>query len=155
MSTAEERIRELGLELPQQSSPAANYVSAARTGNLLFLSGHGATVRDGKRGYIGKVGAELSAEQGYQAARDVCLNCLSTIRTFAGSLDKVTRVVKVLGFVNSAVGFQEQPKVINGASDLLVEVFGERGRHARSAVGMAELPFGMAVEIEMVVELND
>lgn len=151
----EEKIRALGMELPTQATPAANYVSAVRTGNLLFVSGHGPLVIDGVRQFIGKVGGDLTLQQGYQAAKQVCLNCLATIKTQIGDLDKVKRVVKVLGMVNGAPGFDQQPRVINGASDLLVELFGERGRHSRSAVGVAELPFGMAVEIEMIVEVED
>jgi enamine deaminase RidA (YjgF/YER057c/UK114 family) len=151
----EEKIRALGLELPVQATPAANYVSAVRTGNLLFVSGHGTLVIDGVRQFVGKVGSDLTMEQGYEAAKQVCLNCLSTIKTNTGDLDKVTRVVKLLGMVNGAPDFDQHPKVINGASDLLVEIFGERGRHARSAVGMGNLPFGMAVEIEMIVEVED
>ncbi len=151
----EEKIASLGLELPPPPSPAANYVGAVRTGNLLFVSGHGPRVVDGRRQHVGKVDRDLTLEQAYAAARDVCLNCLATVQANLGDLDKVSRVVKLLGFVNSSPGFQNQPRVINGASDLLVEVFGERGRHARSAVGMAELPFGIAVEIEMVLEVAD
>jgi enamine deaminase RidA (YjgF/YER057c/UK114 family) len=133
----------------------ANYVSAVRTGNLLFLSGHGPVRAQGKPSARGKLGKDLSTEQGYHIAREVGLNLLASARTALGSLDKVTRVVKVLGMVNSAEGFQEQPKVINGFSDLMVEVFGEViGKHARSAVGMAELPSGIPVEIEMILEVE-
>lgn len=153
--SAEERIRSLGLTLPAAPSPMANYLGAVRAGSLLFVSGHGPRAADGSNPYIGKVGSDLSLEQGYEAARLVCLNCLGTIKAHLGDLDKVKRVVKLLGFVNSAPGFEQQPKVINGASDLLVEIFGDRGRHARSAVGMAELPAGIAVEIEMIVEVED
>ncbi len=151
----EEKIASLGLELPPPPTPAANYVGAVRTGNLLFVSGHGPRVVDGHRQHVGKVDRDLTLEQAYAAARDVCLNCLATAKAVLGDLDKVSRVVKLLGFVNSSPGFHNQPRVINGASDLLVELFGERGRHARSAVGMAELPFGIAVEIEMVLEVAD
>lgn len=150
----EEKIAALGLTLPEVPVPLANYVSAVRTGNLLFVSGHGPRAADGSNAFVGKVGGDLNQEEGYQAARLVCLNCLATIRAQVGNLDSVSQVVKLLGFVNSAPGFEDQPKVINGASDLLVEVFGERGKHARSAVGMAELPGGIAVEIEMVVEVS-
>ena len=124
-----------------------------RTGNLLFVSGHG-PIRDGKATARGKVGKDLSVEQGYQVAREVGLSLLATVRANLGSLDKVRRVVKVLGMVNSADGFGDQPKVINGFSDLMVEVFGDNGRHARSAVGMAELPSGIPVEIEMILEVE-
>jgi enamine deaminase RidA (YjgF/YER057c/UK114 family) len=153
MTQVEAKLAELGLELPTPPSPLANYVRAVRTGNLVFLSGHGPT-RDGKPAYVGKVGADLDVETGYQAARLVMLNCLASLREEIGDLDRVTRVVKLLGMVNSAPDFGRQPEVINGASDLLVELFGERGRHARSAVGMASLPRGIAVEIELIVEVG-
>ena len=125
-----------------------------RVDNLLFVSGHG-PVRDGKATMRGKLGKDLSVEEGYQVARDVGLSLLATVRANLGSLDKVRRVVKVLGMVSSAEGFGDQPKVINGFSDLMVEVFGEGiGKHARSAVGMAELPVGIPVEIEMILEVE-
>jgi enamine deaminase RidA (YjgF/YER057c/UK114 family) len=151
----EEKIASLGLTLPTAPAPLANYVGAVRTGNLLFVSGHGPRDASGKNAHTGKVGGEVSLEQGREAARLVCLNCLATVKTALGDLDKVQRVVKLLGFVNSAPGFEAQPQVINGASDLLVELFGERGRHARSAVGMAELPLDFPVEIEVIVEVRD
>ena len=152
---AEATLKAKNITLPKQSTPMANYVSAVRTGNLLFLSGHGPERTDGKPSARGKLGKDLSTEQGYKVAREVGLNLLASARTSLGSLDKVKRVVKVLGMVNSAEGFQEQPKVINGFSDLMVEVFGETvGKHARSAVGMAELPMGIPVEIEMVLEVE-
>ena len=151
---AEARLKEKNITLPQPPKPMANYVGAVRTGNLLFLSGHG-PMRDGQAPATGKVGRELSVEQGYQAAREVGLNLLATTRAALGSLDRVKRVVKVLGMVNSAEGFGDQPRVINGCSDLMVEVFGEEiGKHARSAVGMAGLPIGIPVEIEMVLEVE-
>ena len=151
---AEARLKELKLTLPQLPKPMANYVGAVRVGNLLFVSGHG-PMRDGRPIQRGKLGKDLSVEQGYQAAREVGLNLLSTVRGTLGSLDKVKRVVKVLGMVSSAEGFGDQPKVINGFSDLMVEVFGEAiGKHARSAVEMAELPMGIPVEIEMVLEVE-
>ncbi len=152
----EKKLAELGLTLPPSPSPVANYVPAVRSGNLLFVSGHGpAYVKDGKIEYIrGKLGRELTVEDGYQAAKHVMLNILQSIKGVVGDLDKVRRVIKVLGFVNCTEDFPDQPKVINGASDLLVALYGERGRHARSAVGMQQLPFGIAVEIEMVVEVE-
>lgn len=152
----EKKLADLGLELPPIPAPAANYVPAVQTGSLLFLSGHGpGVVTDGKVQYIrGKVGRELTVEQGYEAAKQVMLNLLQTIKATIGDLDKVRRVVKLLGFVNCTEDFPNQPQVINGASDLLVKLYGERGRHARSAVGMYQLPFGMAVEIEMIVEIE-
>jgi enamine deaminase RidA (YjgF/YER057c/UK114 family) len=152
---AEATLKTKNITLPTQSAPMANYVSAVRTGNLLFLSGHGPVRTEGKPSARGKLGKDLSTEQGYKVAREVGLSLLASARTSLGSLDKVKRVVKVLGMVNSAEGFQEQPKVINGFSDLMVEVFGETiGKHARSAVGMAELPMGIPVEIEMILEVE-
>jgi enamine deaminase RidA (YjgF/YER057c/UK114 family) len=150
---AEAKLKQSGITLPTQSTPVANYVPSVRVGNLLFLSGHG-PIRDGKATARGKLGKELSVEDGYKVAREVGMNLLASARTALGSLDKVKRVVKVLGMVASAEGFTDQPKVINGFSDLMVEVFGEAGRHARSAVGMAELPFGIPVEIEMILEVE-
>jgi enamine deaminase RidA (YjgF/YER057c/UK114 family) len=152
--TAEARIKELGLSLPQPPKPGGNYVPGVRVGNLLFLSGHGPSRVDGAPSARGKVGRDLSIEDGYKVAREVGINLLGTAKAIVGSLDKVKRVVKVLGMVNSAEGFGDQPKVINGFSDLMVEVFGENGRHARSAVGMAELPSGIPVEIEMILEVE-
>ena len=151
---AEARMKERNITLPAPPSPMANYVGAVRVGNLLFCSGHGPIRSDGKPMAQGKLGRELSVEQGYQVAREVGLNLLATTRASLGSLDKVRRVVKVLGMVNSAEGFGDQPKVINGFSDLMVEVFGDAGKHARSAVGMAELPMGIPVEIEMILEVE-
>jgi enamine deaminase RidA (YjgF/YER057c/UK114 family) len=152
---AEARLKELGITLPQPATPLANYVGAVRVGNLLFVSGHGPDRTDGKPMARGKVGRELTVEQAYQVARTVGLSLLATTRTQLGSLDKVKRVVKVLGMVNSADDFGDQPKVINGFSDLMVQVFGEAmGKHARSAVGMAALPMGIPVEIEMILEVE-
>ncbi len=150
--SAEKKLQQMGISLPQTPKPIANYVPAVRTGNLLFVSGHG-PYNDGKAATSGKLGKELSVEQGAQTARNVALNCLASVRANVGSLDKVKRVVKLLGMVNCTEDFKDQPKVINGASDLLVEVFGEAGRHARSAVGMQSLPNGIPVEIEMIVEV--
>jgi enamine deaminase RidA (YjgF/YER057c/UK114 family) len=152
--SAEARLREKNIVLPVPTPPMANYVGAVRVGSLLFVSGHG-PIRDGKATARGKLGKDLSVEQGYEVAREVGLNLLATVRATLGSLDKVKRVVKVLGMVNSAEGFGDQPKVINGFSDLMVEVFGEAiGKHARSAVGMAGLPVNIPVEIEMVLEVE-
>jgi enamine deaminase RidA (YjgF/YER057c/UK114 family) len=152
----EKKLAALGLALPPIPTPIANYVPAVRTGNLVFISGHGPVMMtDGKVSYIrGKVGRDLTVEQGYEAAKVVMLNMLQSLKGVVGDLDKVRRIVKLLGFVNCTEDFPDQPKVINGASDLLVELYGERGRHARSAVGMYQLPFGIAVEIEMVVEVD-
>ncbi len=152
---AESRLKERNIQLPEPTKPIANYVGAVRVGNLLFVSGHGPLRTDGKPTARGKLGRELSVEQGYQVAREVGLNLLATVRGTLGSLDRVKRIVKVLGMVASAEGFGDQPRVINGFSDLMVEVFGpEIGKHARSAVGLAELPMGIPVEIEMVVEVE-
>lgn len=151
---AEATLKTKNITLPEPNKPAANYVGAVRTGNLLFVSGHG-PLRDGKATVTGKVGKDLSTEQAYQVAREVGLILLATVRANLGNLDRVKRVVKVLGMVNSAEGFGDQPKVINGFSDLMVEVFGEAiGQHARSAVGMASLPRGIPVEIEMILEVE-
>ena len=151
---AEARLKELGIALPEPAKPVGNYVPGVRVGNLLFLSGHGPMREEGKPRPAGKVGREITTEQAYQIARGVGLNLLTSARGVLGSLDRVKRVVKVLGMVNSAPGFGDQPKVINGFSDLMVEVFGESGRHARSAVGMAELPSGIPVEIEVILEVD-
>jgi enamine deaminase RidA (YjgF/YER057c/UK114 family) len=152
---AEARLKEKNITLPPTATPMANYVGAVRVGNLLFLSGHGPLRTGGQASARGKLGKDLSVEEGYQVAREVGLSLLSTARASLGSLDKVKRVVKVLGMVRSAEGFGDQPKVINGFSDLMVEVFGEAiGKHARSAVGMAELPMGIPVEIEMILEVE-
>jgi len=152
--SAEARIKQLGITLPPPPKPLGNYVPGVRVGSLLFLSGHGPIRMEGRETPRGKVGREFSLEDGYKAAREVGINLLGSARALLGSLDKVKRVVKVLGMVNSAEGFGDQPKVINGCSDLMVEVFGESGRHARSAVGMAELPQGIPVEIEMILEVE-
>jgi len=149
---AEARLTELGITLPSPTTPIANYVPGVRVGNLLFLSGHG-PLREGMPSARGKVGRDLSVDDANKVAREVGLNLLASARQLLGSLDKVKRVVKVLGMVNSADGFGAQPQVINGFSDLMVEVFGENGRHARSAVGMAALPVGIPVEIEMILEV--
>lgn len=152
---AEDRLKELNLSLPPTPRPMANYVSAVRTGSLLYLAGHGPLGNDGKAIFRGKVGRELTVEQGYEAARQTALNTLVTLRAQLGSLDRVRRIVKVLGMVNADPEFQKTPQVINGFSDLMVEVFGESaGKHARSAVGMATLPSGIPVEIESIYEVE-
>jgi enamine deaminase RidA (YjgF/YER057c/UK114 family) len=151
---AEANLKAKNITLPSSPTPMANYVTAVRTGNLLFLSGHG-PIRDGKATIRGKVGKDLTVEQGAAAAREVGLGLLATMRANLGSLDKVKRIVKVLGMVNCPDDFGDQPKVINGFSDLMVEVFGETiGKHARSAVGMGSLPVQIPVEIEVVVEVE-
>jgi len=146
--SAEKRLKELGIQLAPPSPPVANYVNAVRSGNLLFLAGKGPGA------VKGKLGAELTVEQGYQHARSVGLALLAVMKAELGSLDRVSRVVKLLGMVNGTPEFTDQPKVINGCSDLFVEVFGDRGKHARSAVGMGSLPNGIPVEIEAIVEVG-
>jgi enamine deaminase RidA (YjgF/YER057c/UK114 family) len=149
----EKRLSELNIVLPQASAPIANYVNAVRTGNLIYLSGKGPTMPDGKL-IKGKVGADLTIEEGKAAARITGLNLLAALKAEIGDLDKVKRIVKVLGMVNCPADFGQQPQVINGFSDLMVEVFGDKGKHARSAVGMGSLPDNIAVEIEMIVEVE-
>lgn len=149
----DKRVEELGIKLTPPSTPTANYVKAVRTGNLLYLSGHGPSRPEGGS-ITGKVGQDLTIEEGYDAARHAGIALLSTMKAELGSLNKVKRMVKVLGMVNCTPDFKDQPKVINGCSDLLVEVFGENGKHARSAVGMNALPSNIAVEIEIIVELK-
>lgn len=151
--SAEKKLKALGIDLGKVSSPVANYVNAVRTGNLLFLSGKGPREVNGARPK-GKLGREYTVEQGYQHARTVGLDLLAVMQAELGSLDRVRRVVKVLGMVNATPEFEDQPKVINGCSDLFVEVLGERGKHARSAVGMGSLPMGIPVEIECIVEVE-
>ena len=150
---AEEKLKELGITLPQPPNPVANYVNAVRTGNLIFLAGKGPRSADGTE-ITGKLGIDITIEEGYRAARLTAINQLAVLKAELGDLNKVVRVVKVLGMVNCDPSFVEQPAVINGFSDLIVAVFGERGRHARAAVGMASLPRGQAVEIEMIVEVE-
>jgi enamine deaminase RidA (YjgF/YER057c/UK114 family) len=150
----ENRLKEKGIVLPGNAKPIANYVSAVKTGNLLFLAGKGPLKTPGV--YItGKVGKDLTPEQAYEAARLTGILQLAAIKEAIGNLDKVKRVVKVLGMVNCNPDFTDHPKVINGFSDLMVEVFGEKGKHARSSVGMSSLPNNMAVEIELIVEIED
>ncbi len=148
----EAKLADLGIELPEVSPPVANYVNAVRTGNLLFLAGKGPNKPEG--GYVtGKLGADLSVEEGYEAARLTGIAQLAVLKAELGNLNKVKRIVKVLGMVNSAPDFGDQPEVVNGYSDLMVEVFGDRGKHARAAVGMGALPRNIAVEVEMIVEV--
>lgn len=149
----EDRLDELGIELPAPFTPVANYVTVVRAGDLLFVSGHGPTTADGFA-FRGKVDSVVSVEDAYRASRLTALNLLATLQRELGSLDAVRRVVKLLGMVNADVRFTRHPAVVDGASDLLVEVFGERGRHARSAIGVGSLPFDIPVEIELVVEVD-
>ncbi len=153
MTTPDERLEALGIRLPAPPEPVANFVVAVRHGDTLFLSGQGPT-REGKPVYTGKLGDTVTVEEGYEAARLCALNLLGVVQAEIGLLDRVRRVVKLLAFVASASGFDQQPSVVNGASDLLVEVFGPRGRHARSAIGTSQLPFDIPVEIEMIVALE-
>jgi enamine deaminase RidA (YjgF/YER057c/UK114 family) len=149
----EDKLSQMGLTLPEPGPPAGNYVGAVRAGNLLFISGHGP--RSQGQYITGKVGRDLSSEQAYEAAKVVMLNCLASVKRELGDLDRVKRVVKLLGMVNCTEDFTEHPKVINGGSDLLVALYGEQGRHARSAVGMQQLPMNIPVEIEMIVEVQE
>ena len=149
----EDRLKELGFTLPAPPTPVANYVPVVRTGHLLFLSGVLPSC-DGRLVLTGKLGEHLTVEQGVEAARVAVLNGLSIVRSEAGSLDRVKQIVKMVGYIASAPGFTDQPQVLNGASDLLVSVFGEAGRHARVAVGAAELPRLAPIEIELIVELR-
>jgi len=150
----ERKLEQLGLELPPYNTPRFNFLPSVRTGNLLYVSGHLPRKPDGTFLNPGKLGREVSVEQGYESARLAMLNCLSSIKADIGDLDKITRLVKLLCMVNSADGFGEQARVANGASDLLVELYGDRGRHARSAVGMGGLPANNCIEIEMIMEVE-
>lgn len=149
----EQKLKAKGIELKIPSAPIANYVNVVRVGNLLFLSGKGPKKPDGTD-ITGKVGKDLTLEQGYEAARWVAINHLAVLKAELGSLTKVKRIVKVLGMVNCESQFTDQPKVINGYSDFMVEIFGDKGRHARSAVGMNALPGNIAVEVEVIVEVE-
>jgi enamine deaminase RidA (YjgF/YER057c/UK114 family) len=149
----ERRLVELNIQLVSPGAPVANFVHSVRSGNLVFLAGHGPRRPDGTW-VQGKLGRDMSIEEGYEAARLTTVNLLSSLKAEIGDLNKVKRIVKVHGMVNSDESFTDQPLVMNGCSDLLVKVFGERGRHARAAVGMVSLPFGIPVEIEMVVEIE-
>lgn len=154
MGLIDKRLAELGIMLPTPAKPIANYVPWVRTGNLVFISGQG-SVRDGKIEYTGKVGETLSVEDAIASARLTAINVIAHLRdACGGDLDRVKRIVKLLGFVNCTPNFGEQPKIINGASDLMVEVFGEKGRHARSAVGAPALPFNLSVEVEAIAEIE-
>lgn len=150
----EARLQELGIELPEVGTPVANFVLAVKSGNQVFCSGNGPMKPDGTW-YTGRVGDNLTIEQGYEAARLTAIQQLAVLKAELGDLNKVKRIVKVLGMVNAHPDFTDHPKVINGFSDLMVEVFGEKGKHARAAVGMSSLPFGIACEIEMIVEVED
>jgi enamine deaminase RidA (YjgF/YER057c/UK114 family) len=149
----EERIKTLGIQLIPPTAPIANYVKAVRTGNLIFLSGHGPDKPEGGQ-IFGKLGKDLSIEQGQAAARLTAISLVSTLKAYVGDLNRVKRVVKVMGLVNCTDGFGQQPAVMNGCSNLLVDIFGDKGKHARTSVGVNALPNNIAVEIEMVVEVE-
>ncbi|WP_214328804.1 RidA family protein [Bacillus paranthracis] len=149
VQTPEDKLSELGITLPAIRPAVGNYVSCVRVGNLLYTAGQGVDE------YHGKLGKDISIDEGYKAARQSMLNLLSVVRNELGDLNKVKRIVKILGFVNSTEDFINQPKVMNGASDVLVDIFGEKGKHARSAVGMAQLPNNTTIEIEMVLEIEE
>lgn len=151
--SAEDRIKQLGIKLITPVPPTANFLKAVRTGNLVYLAGHGPDKPEGGQ-VIGKVGSDLTLEQAAAAARLVGISLLSSLKAEIGDLNKVKRIVKVLGMVNAVPTFERHSQVINGFSDLMVEVFGENGKHARSAVGMSSLPSNIPVEIEMIVEVN-
>jgi enamine deaminase RidA (YjgF/YER057c/UK114 family) len=148
----EARLKELGIELPQAAAPVANYVPYVVVGKLVFISGQ-ITLQGGKPQYVGQVGKEFTVEEGAKAARLCAINILAQIKAATGDLDRVARVVKLTGFVNAPAGFVAHPMVVNGASDLMVEVFGDAGRHARAAVGVSGLPAGVAVEVDAIVEI--
>jgi len=152
MGRIDDRLRELGITVPAAPAPLANYVPARRVGNLVYTAGQ--VSRGAERSYTGKVAADLTLEDGQAAARLCALNCLSALLTVIDSLDRVKGLVRVGGFVNAAAGFQQVPQVVNGASDLFVQVFGDAGRHARTAVGVAELPSNFAVEVELIAEVE-
>lgn len=149
MGQIENRLAELGIVLPEVPTPLGAYKPTNRFGNLVYTSGQGS------RSVVGKVGADLTLEQGYAAAREAALRCLACLQAELGTLDRVETVLKVLGWINSAPDFTDQPKAMNGASELLIQVFGERGRHARSAIGAGQLPNGIAAEVEMLVGIRD
>ena len=151
--TVDARLKDLGIEIPEAAAPVANYVAYVITGNLCFVSGQ-VTIEGGEFKHQGKLGAEISVDEGYQAARLCAINIISQLKAACGGdLDKVKRVVKLTGFVNSTPDFTDQPKVVNGASDLMVEVFGDKGRHSRAAVSAGALPVGVSVEIDCVAEI--
>ncbi|MCX4165392.1 MULTISPECIES: RidA family protein [Paraburkholderia] len=148
-----DKLKELGIELPVAGAPAAAYVMSAQTGNTVFLSGHIAK-KDGKV-WAGKLGASIATEEGKAAARSIAIDLLATLHAHVGDLNRVTRIVKLMSLVNSTLEFTEQHIVTNGASELIADVFGERGKHARSAFGVAQIPLGACVEIEMIAEVSD
>lgn len=146
----EERAKSMGITIPKVATPVGAYLLAVQSGTLIFTAGQG-PVKDGVPAYKGKIGRDLTVEDGYEAAKLAALNCLAAAKSVLGTLDRIERVVKVNGYVNSAPGFTDQPKVMNGASDVLAQIFGENGRHARTSVGVNELPMNIAVEVELVL----
>ena len=151
----EKKLTEMGLQLPPPARSLGSYVAAVRTGNLLFVGGHGPANADGSVSHIGKLGREITVEQGYEAAKLTCLNMLTSTKVALGDLDKVKRVVKLLSMINCTPDFVETGPVANGCSDLLISLYGDSGKHGRSAVGMTGLPMGVPVEIEMILEVED
>jgi len=149
----EEKLQELGIELPAVPSPVAAYVPAVKAGKWVYISGQ-LPFRQGKLAKTGKAGKEVTLEEAYAEARQCAINCLAALKSVAGDLDSVERIVKLTGFVASAEGFNDQPKVVNGASELIVQVFGDAGKHARAAVGVAELPMNAVVEVELIAHLK-
>ena len=155
MGEAENNISNLGITLPESPAAVANYVPVVRTGNLIYLSGVGPAKKSDGSEFKGKLGSDLNVEEGYDAARHTAINIIARLKGYLGDLDRVDQIVKVLSMVNSDPNFVDPPAVTNGCSDLLVEVFGEKGKHARSAVGVATLPGGMPIEIEVIVQISD
>ena len=155
MGQAENNLSNLGITLPESPAAVANYVPVVRTGNLIYLSGVGPAKKSDGSEFKGKLGSALNVEEGYDAARHTAINIIARLKGYLGELDRVDQIVKVLSMVNSEPDFVDPPAVTNGCSDLLVEVFGEKGKHARSAVGVATLPGGMPIEIEVIVQISD
>ncbi|MCL0105312.1 RidA family protein [Dehalococcoidia bacterium] len=155
MGQAENNLSNLGITLPESPAALANYVPVVRTGNLIYLSGVGPAKKSDGSEFKGKLGSDLNVEEGYDAARHTAINIIARLKGYLGELDRVDQIVKVLSMVNSEPDFVDPPAVTNGCSDLLVEVFGEKGKHARSAVGVATLPGGMPIEIEIIVQISD
>lgn len=154
MSGYEERLKEIGVTLPRTPKPVGAYIPAKKVGNLVFCSGQGPSV-EGKLIHTGKVGAQKTLEEGYEAAKICALNCLAAVKGLVGSVNKIEEIIQVRGFVNSAPDFGKQPEVINGASELLEKIFGEKGKHARCALGTSSLPRDITVELEMIVKVRE
>jgi len=155
LGEAENNLANLGITLPESPAAVANYVPVVRTGNLIYLSGVGPAKKSDGSEFKGKLGSDLNVEEGYDAARHTAINIIARLKGYLGNLDRVDQIVKVLSMVNSDPNFVDPPAVTNGCSDLLVEVFGEKGKHARSAIGVATLPGGMPIEIEVIVQISD